>query len=366
MRLIPFLIFLTTIRAPLFALEDSTEGRFCLRLRTDYGFIIAHRPALRPLQEDHVKGIELSFGIPLKGDREWHRDFHYPEKGITVAFFDLGTPRLGKGLVVYPYIDFPLGKKDNVLHFRYGIGLGYVEKVFDPRDNIKNAAVGAHYNGVIHFDLHYDVKMGRRDFIELGAGITHYSNGSFKLPNLGINIATASLAYSRHFGKPSQRITGSVQSTPDAPELDMHIAGSMKKIYPPLGRQYYAGVLSFLRLQSIGRKSKWGVGAELFFDNSLSARIDRISENSSKAEDDFRPGIYLAYQVNAGDLGLMFNMGFYPYTKWKEDGSIYHRICLRYYFEKIFLCTNLKTHYARADFIEIGLGYRFRSKNSGA
>ena len=61
----------------------------------------------------------------------------------------------------------------------------------------------------------------------------------------------------------------------------------------------------------------------------------------------------------------MFNMGHYLYNGWKDDGNIYHRICLNYYFEKLFICLNLKTHYARADMVELGVGYRIKKKNSG-
>ena len=180
---------------------DSTIGKYSWSVRGDYGFLIAHRPTLQPLQERHIPGFEISLAKISSGAKEWERDFLNPNRGITLAFFDLGSrDKLGSGIAVYPYIDFPLStKKDGRLIFRYGIGLGWVEKTFNSETNIKNAAIGSHLNGIIHFDLHFEKRLSALSILEIGAGITHYSNGSYSIPNLGINIATFNLAYIRSF-----------------------------------------------------------------------------------------------------------------------------------------------------------------------
>ena len=40
--------------------QDSTNGSWNLLLKGDYGFVIAHRPQLEILQEEHVKGFEIT------------------------------------------------------------------------------------------------------------------------------------------------------------------------------------------------------------------------------------------------------------------------------------------------------------------
>jgi hypothetical protein len=348
------------------SLPDSTSGTWNLSLRGGYGFIIAHRPALEPLQQAHVKGFEMTLARPTFGKKDWENFFHFPDYGITLAAFDLGSPQhLGTGIALYPFVDFPLGQSPGQgLHFRYGMGLGYVEKIFDATDNIKNAAIGSHVNAVIHFDLHYEKKLSPRSALEMGAGITHYSNGSYSLPNLGINIATANLALRRSFGTNIARVSRPALPFSRNPQLLFHLGGFLKKVYPPLGKNYFAGALSGLYLKPVNAKSTFGGGLDVFYDPSISARIDRLGEKRPKAADDFRPGLYGAYHFSLNHIGLMFNMGYYLYNGWKDDGNIYHRICLNYYFEKIFLCMNLKTHYARADMVELGIGYRIITKNS--
>ena len=341
---------------------DSVIGNWALQVRADVGFIIAHKPALEPLQEEHVKGFEISLFRKTTGSHDWENTFHYPDYGITFAAFDLGSPsHLGTGFALYPYIDFPLGRKHNGgLHFRYGTGIGYVEKTFDKDSNIKNAGIGSHFNGLIHFDLHVEKNISKKIAVEIGAGLTHYSNGSFELPNLGINIATLNLAFSHSFGQGFRRIQKEVAPVDKTPRLQFYAAGFFKKVYPPLGKRYFAATLSSSWLKRVTLKSSYGIGLDVFYDNSLEDRIERYIQVEASTIDNFRSGIYGAYQLSVANIGLMFNMGYYLYTKWKEDGNIYHRICLRYYFEKTFLCFNLKTHYARADFIELGIGYRLK------
>ena len=121
--------------------EDSTTGSWKLHLKFDYGFVIAHRPALEPLQEEHVKGIELALSRPTSGKNDWENLHNFPDYGITLGLFDMGSPsHLGKGFTVYPFVDFPLSKNTGKgIHLRYGMGLGYIEKTFNAKDNFKNA-----------------------------------------------------------------------------------------------------------------------------------------------------------------------------------------------------------------------------------
>jgi hypothetical protein len=359
-----FLILFYPFHALCISNTDSTNGTWNLQIRTDYGFIIAHRPALEPLQEEHVKGFEITISRQGFGKNDWENNFNFPSYGITVAAFDLGSKdKLGSGIALYPFINFPLGKKTGQgLYFRYGMGLGYVEKIFNRTDNFKNAAIGSHFNEAVHFDLHYEKRISERSDLELGAGITHFSNGAFNLPNLGINIATINLAYRLAFGDKRPFIHREIQKVNKNSSILIHAGGFSKSIYPPLGKHYFAAVISSMYFKPISHKSAWGLGLDLFYDNSISARIDKLGLRKSKSIDDFRPGVYGAYHLSIHKIGLMFNMGYYLYNGWKDDGNIYHKICVNYYFKKIFLCLNLKSHYARADMIELGVGYRITKK----
>ena len=145
--------------------------------------------------------------------------------------------------------------------------------------------------------------------------------------------------------------------------ISTFIAGGTKEIYPNLGPRYFSTTLSSTYFFPAKHKSDLGLGLDFFYDNSLSIKNSRENGDSSRSAN-FRPGIHGSYQLKVASIGVLFDMGFYPYTEYKGDGLFYHRIGLRYYFKDLYACINLKTHYARADFIEWGIGWNFNLKKS--
>ncbi len=342
-------------------LRDSTRGKAGFEIKSTYGFLIVHRPVLEILQEKHAYGLELSYLKPSDGSKSFQEKFLFPDVGWTLAWFNLGNPdRLGSGIAVYPFVNIPLHDKDDWrFHIRYGVGLGYIEKIFDTKENVKNAAIGTHLNGIMHFDIHLEKEISVSTLIELGAGITHFSNGSTGIPNLGINMAMANLGLMHYFGQKNTIRRNVADKKVAKAGFQTFIAGAFKKIYPPKGKTYGAGTVSFSYVHPIRQKSSWYLGAELFYDKSLQERLHRENSSRQGSSANFRPGIYAGYEVRLGHVGMLLNMGMYPYTQWKGDGNFYHRLGTRYYFDNLFILMNLKTHFAKADFSEWGLGYHF-------
>ncbi len=363
MRLSP-LIFLLWISATAAgsSLVDSTDGRYGFEARLSYGFLVAHRPNLRPLQERHLRSIEFSLLVPTDGQRSWQQNFDFPEKGLQLALFDLGNAeRLGLGVALYPFLDFPLAGQGNwKWRLRYGMGLGYVQRNFDPEENYKNTAIGSKLNGVIHFDLRVRKRFGRGG-LEGGLGITHYSNGATAMPNLGINLAAAHFGYLQYFGTKSPKHHIQLSRVRSGFWATAFASASWKEIYPPLGKKYLAASVSGDLIYVLSNKVDALLGADLFYDQSLRVRMEATEQSPQPGSTNLRPGLHTGVQVLVGKLGLLFNLGYYPYTRFQEDGRYFHRIGFRYYFPRLIAVMNLKTHYARADFVEWGIGWRFRS-----
>jgi hypothetical protein len=56
-------------------------------------------------------------------------------------------------------------------------------------------------------------------------------------------------------------------------------------------------------------------------------------------------------------------MGYYIHDKFDADDELYHRLGMRYTFDNgLLLNFVLKTHWAKADYIEFGVGYNFKRK----
>jgi hypothetical protein len=340
---------------------DSSQCRLSIAANYHYGFIIAHRSSIVPLQQDHVKGLELSISTPTTGSKVWQREYNYPVIGLKYFFINTGNPEmLGNAQAVLPFIDFNFSKNHNAeFHFSYGWGIGYIDNPFNRETNYKNIAIGSHWNAVVNLSSYYKIKLFKTTFLTGGLNFIHFSNGSAAIPNLGINIVTVKAGLSCNFGGGKPMMKDSLPVFNKHFRNSIYVAGGVKQIYPVDGPDYYTVTLSAARLRQFTRKSAFGFGADLHYDNSLAPKLLGDSILTKKLKDEMRAGINASYELIFSDFSMMFQMGGYIYNPYKPEGFIYQRLGFRYLFYKnIFTCFNLKTHWAKADFFELGFGVK--------
>jgi lipid A 3-O-deacylase PagL len=341
---------------------DSTLSRFDISASYHYGFIIAHRASIVSLQQDHTKSFELAFRKITNGNKTWQQLYHYPCVGLKYLFIDLGNPeRLGNGQALVPFIDLILNKNPKAqISFNWGWGIGYIEKPFDKNNNYKDIAIGSHWNSVIAFSTDLKIKLLKKTFLNSGISLTHFSNGSAVTPNLGINVASVKIGITHGIGEGKPLLKDTLPPFQRHSRNSIYLAGGVKQIYPVYGPDYYVYILSASSLKQFTRKKAIGIGADLHYDGSIIHKL----ENDSVAADNFtygmRAGLHGAYEFIFSDFSITVQMGGYIYNKLKSEGTFYHRLGLRYQFSKnYFACYNLKSHWAKADFFEWGIGRKF-------
>ena len=104
------------------------------------------------------------------------------------------------------------------------------------------------------------------------------------------------------------------------------------------------------------------MGLDFFYDKSNleRSRIGSIYYTSDTGLTNVQAGIRLGYEIVVGKFAIPIEMGSYFYTKSTANGPFYHRVGLRCYISKhLILVYTLKTHWATAENIEFGVGYRF-------
>lgn len=340
--------------------QDSVSHKFTAGVVLNRGFIIAHRPLIVPLQKDHINGIEASFSARPNGSKQWHHTYNFPEMGVSLAIWDLGNKnQLGSAISIIPYMDFPIitGKKSS-FDLKFGWGIGYIEKVFDSDKNYKNVAIGSHLNCALTLQPGIKTQISKNICLRGGLTISHFSNGSITMPNLGINLVsvTAGLSY---------RIAKQLQAQAPLPlfvkskRFTFFIAAGTKQIYPAGGKNYKPVSLSASHTWQLSPKSGFGFGADVFYDNSITQKLEEKNMELNSQLEAIRPGIHAGYELVIADLSVVINMGGYLYSRLLSDGTFYQRVGLRYRFsENIFALMHLKSHWGKADFIEWGLGYR--------
>jgi hypothetical protein len=73
--------------------------------------------------------------------------------------------------------------------------------------------------------------------------------------------------------------------------------------------------------------------------------------------------LFAGYIVPFEHFSFLFGAGAYVRDVYNPDGPVYFRIGSRYQFPKgILLNFTLKSHFAKADYMELGLGYTLNYK----
>ncbi len=350
----------------LFSSNMIVEGKL------HYGFIYAQHLEME-LFNAHFPSFEFTIQQITYGKHKWERDYNYPLIGVTFLYSALGnSPSLGQSYALMPFINFPLfKKKDLMFGFRLALGLGYLTKPFDRINNYKNLAIGSHFNAAVNLLIEARYRINYFLTVTSGISLQHFSNGSLKLPNYGLNVPLLNVGVALRPFKANQNIDDRFYAPTDPYEaiiyktLEFNIGGLVgyKNMQAVFGQNFIVFHLFENTFFRISKKSKVGFGLDFSYDPS---QLKILEQNGTPVHNNLsiiRPGINGAYQLVMSKVGFIFNMGCYLGGKEKSNGPLYEKFAFQYNFSKDFFATiMLKVHWGRADYIGWGLGYKFDVK----
>lgn len=346
--------------------QDTICSNYSIDVKLKRGYIAAHSPTMTRITRMHFNVLEAAVNFNTTGTREWHQLYYLPSWGITGIYTALDkSPYFGSAGAILSHFNFKIVKGPKIEEcFKLGLGMGYIQRVFDLNNNYKNYAISSHFNVCITTQFVTKIKLRKNQALLFQLALTHFSNGAFKMPNKGINIFSAGLGVNLASSKKYCTIR-----EPDFKycevnkkiSLNVVYSDALKEIYPEGGRLYNVSVLSLQVTKPYCRKSAWSLTVEGFYDPSLSAILHNDSIINTNWTDNFKLGIAPGYELRIDKLSILMQLGVYAYDKNKLATFIYDRIGLRYYFKNNLIGhLALKTHFGNADFIELGLGYRIR------
>jgi hypothetical protein len=195
---------------------------------------------------------------------------------------------------------------------------------------------------------------------DLGLAYTHFSNGSTKLPNMGLNIPSLTLGI-KYTVNPSLRMISRMY---DPPSKKLHyyvfLSGAVKEAYPLESASYLVTLVNVELLKDFSYTGRWGGGMNVTYDPSLSTEVPNsvvyaFDQSKPKTE----VSIYGSYEYVLGKFSIPLQFGVYLYNNYPVDW-VYQVIGFRYRMgDHLILSVGLKTHFMNADFIQWGLGFKF-------
>ena len=361
---------LTLVFCFFYVMSFSQERMHTSYLDINYfkGNIALHNNDILHLIQGHPEGYILSWNKKTYGFNDWEQRFNYPDYGVTYAYQNLKNPDvLGEVSSLYAHYNFYFLNRNIMI--RIGQGLAYAEKIYNKEANYRNTAFGTHIMSSTFVMLNYKKERVIDRFgLQAGFSLIHYSNANVKAPNASTNSMTFNVGVtynldeedleyqhtlSENDKKFTQPIKYNVVFRTGINESDIVGSG-----------QFPFYIFSVYADKRINRKSALQLGTDVFFSNFLKELIQYRSvafpEDGITGDEDFkRIGIFAGHELFVNRVSLLTQFGYYVYYPYDFEGRTYLRIGMKRYFgEKLFAAITLKSHGAKAEAVEFGIGVR--------
>ncbi len=329
------------------------------------GFLVAHREYMANM-EAHTYGFELIYSSDFTGWKQADSYYKHLKWGTGFSYFNMGNRQLNGNVYAWHiHVEANLKKRE---HFqatlRFGSGIGFLDRPYNLETNKKNKAIGSNLNGnmQVMYKAYFDIS--KKTSLVLGAGVTHYSNGNFRRPNLGVNMVHFNLGILQKL-----KLIDPIRQI-DLPELFPEngfeiMAGYARKQIAVADTRFFNIYSSSLLYYFKHKQNRnWRFGTEVFIDRTYPYTLFNTSSlKGLKPKDATEIAIKAGHEFLFGRIAIVTDIGTYVYRPNKYKKAVYFAIGFNYFFNSgIVAQTRLKSHMAVADYFYWGAAYRFSDR----
>jgi len=350
----------------LFAQEQISPGGLSLETIFHYGTIFKHSEKMDSLLIDEpTYELEVNLIRKTNGRAAWQQFHNYPTLGLAFYYVRFSNLKiLGRAYALLPNINWAMIDKPSfTLNFRIGSGLAYLSNPFHVINNKDNIAIGSRINNISSFAFYVNWQLYDRFYLKAAASFTHFSNASYKLPNLGLNTPTLGIGLGYKIRQDHQKLN--VDSMPDVDKkihFNVRLSLGAKEYLLPGSPKYYIYISSLYLSKNLNHKNRLSLGTDIAYNSTVYAFIVNGGAFQEKERiRSVRISIFFGDEIVINKLSLLGQLGVYIYNPFLMVNSLYSRLGIQYNFldtGKIKMHTGvyLKSHYARADYFHLGVG----------
>ena len=332
------------------------------------GNIALHNNEILHLIKGHPDGVILSWNKKTYGFEDWEQRFNYPDYGVSLTYQNMKNEVLGNNIALYAHYNFYFLKRN--LMFRIGQGLSHNTNPYNRETNFKNVEFGSKFGSSTYVMLNYKKeRIVDRFGLQGGFSLIHYSNGNVKSPNNGTNSITFNLGLTYSLDNQDLEYQHTIDKKQDQEfsepvKYNLAFRSGINESDIVGSGQYAMYVVSAYADKRINKKSAIQLGADVFFSNFLKELIYYRSvafpdEGVTGNEDHKRIGVFAGHELFINKSSLITQLGYYVYYPFDFEGRVYTRLGLKRYFtKKWFGVLSLKSHGAKAEGVELGIGIR--------
>lgn len=349
-----------------FSQKREVPKKFVLDAGPFRGSILLHNPNISHLITGHPSGLIVGISRKRFGHEAWEAEYGYPDTGFSFVYQNMDNSTLGKNFGIYAHYNFYFFKRN--LQFRIGQGVAYNTNPYDKNTNFRNNAYGTHLlsTTMVLLNYHKENILAGLGF-KTGISLIHYSNANFKAPNTSTNTMALNfgLTYDLSPNRSFELIKPIAwEGIKEPVRYNLVFRGGVNESDVINSGRYGFWILSGYADKRLGGKSAVQLGVDVFFSNFLKELIRFQSISFPELEvdrgTDFkRVGLFVGHELFINKLSIETQLGYYIYYPFDFEGQVYNRIGLKRYFgDKLFGSITLKSHAAKAEAVEFGIGVR--------
>ena len=324
--------------------------RFELEGNIGFGRLMAHRPIMQQLVVRNSIQSEITLNVNTNGKKAYHMAYLWPTFGVTLNVNNSGNAAaIGNIYSSYGFVSLPVTKNKFPLIFKIGLGIAWVENTFDIQNNFQSLAIGSHLNANVNLRFEKEFEIHKNQILNVGLGLNHVSNGAFKTPNLGLNFLALHLGY--QLGIVNQlKDTNNTTNYNKGSYYMLFNSSAFKENNTPFMNKFYINETTLQYGYRKGLKSSFIAGSDIIINPSL------IEFTGKK----WQIGCFAGHLLHLDQLKIGFLIGSYIYNKKDNSEFLYTKIFTEYDLnDKLTARLVLKSHFAKADFFSLGIGYKF-------
>jgi hypothetical protein len=299
------------------------------------------------------RSVDFKLGWQTLGNKAWHSAYRNPSFGVGFNYASFDTEIVGKPVAFYFFTQFPQYNATwGRLDLEVDCGLAYGINPYNADTNPYNFSTGSSTNVFFGFYLEQSFNIGKHVDVFAAGGFTHYSNGALDWPNLGLNIPSVKvgLRYQPNESK-------AYYTRPEFERkfsISTYVGGGTMFVFSKDTLTYNSGLVQPSLNYRIGYKHRVGIGYELSYNESYRIHWDPIIQNTPGRELWFH-AIFASHEFLIERFTIHTQLGLYIGKHPVRDKVYYERIGIGYYITPWWRAVlNLKAHYIKAEYVELG------------
>lgn len=152
------------------------------------------------MNHSFVARLKYAFSPPEDSEQAHIYKGVYQGAGLAIHSFN---PQLGNPVSLYVFQGATIKTLTErlSLNYEWDFGVTYGWKAYDKETHPENRVIGSKMTAYIDFGLYLRWMLSKDWDLNVGATITHYSNGNTAIPNAGLNVLSAKVGVAYYIGR---------------------------------------------------------------------------------------------------------------------------------------------------------------------